>query len=83
MKKIICNFCGSERYEPRQTEYLYSYQNKYLLVPNMPVEVCLDCGMYYYDAEALKKIEQQFFAIQSKKILPDAYIEIPTKSYVL
>lgn len=81
MKKIICNFCGSDRYEQRQTEYLYSHQGKYLLVPNMPVEMCLDCGMFYYDAASLKQIEQQFFLIQDKTIVPDFYMQIPTKSY--
>ncbi|MFH1927848.1 MAG: YgiT-type zinc finger protein, partial [Chloroflexota bacterium] len=45
MRKVQCNFCGSDRYEERRIEYLYSHKGKYLLVPNTPVEVCLDCGM--------------------------------------
>jgi YgiT-type zinc finger domain-containing protein len=47
MTKASCNYCGSERYEERRIEYLYSHEGKYLLVPNTPVEVCLDCGMVY------------------------------------
>ena len=82
MKKISCNFCGSERYEERKIEYLYRYKGKYLLVPNTPVEICLDCGMTYYSAEVLKEIERRFFAIQDKTENPDRYIEIPTKAYI-
>jgi YgiT-type zinc finger domain-containing protein len=75
-----CNFCGSDRSEERRIEYLYSHEGKYLLVPNTPVEVCLNCGMIYYDAAVLKAIEQHFFAIQSKAEQPDRYIQMPAKA---
>jgi len=81
MRKIQCNFCGSDRYEERRIEYLYGHKDKLLLVPNTPVEVCLDCGMVYYDAAVLKEIEQHFFAIQGKAEKPDRYIEMPEKAY--
>jgi len=79
--KKVCNFCGSDQYEERRIEYLYSYQGKYLLVPNTPVEVCLNCGMVYYEAAVLKEIERRFFAIQQNLEQPDQYIEIPTAAY--
>ncbi len=53
----------------------------YLLVPNTPVEVCLDCGLAYYDAAVLKAIERRFFAIQNKTELPDRYITMPEMAY--
>ncbi len=77
-RKVQCNFCGSSQYEERRIEYLYSYKGKYLLVPNTPVEVCLNCGMIYYDAAVLKKIERRFFAIQENNEKPDSYIQMPT-----
>lgn len=77
----VCNFCGSDRSEERRIEYLYSHEGKYLLVPNTPVEVCLNCGMIYYDAAVLKAIEQHFFAIQSQTEEPDRYIQIPAKAF--
>ena len=79
--KRRCNFCGSERYEERRTVYLYRHDGKYLLVPNTPVEVCLDCGMLYYAAEVLKEIERRFLAIEQNVEKPDRYIEMPEKSY--
>jgi len=81
MQKTQCNFCGSDRYEERRIEYLYSHKGEYLLVPNTPVEVCLNCGMVYYDAVVLKEIERRFFAIQRKDEEPERYIEMPAKAY--
>jgi len=81
MRSSKCNFCGGERYEKRCIEYLYSHEGDYLLVPNTPIEVCLICGMVYYDATVLKEIERRFFAIRRHDEQPDRIIEIPTKAY--
>ena len=81
MREIRCSFCASPRYEERRLEYLYSHQGRYLLVPNTPVQVCLDCGMAYYDAVVLKEIERRFFAIHGQQETPDRYIEMPSKAY--
>ena len=81
MNETRCNYCGSDRYEERRIEYLYSHKGEYLLVPNTPVEVCVECGMVYYDAAVLKEIEQRFFAIQSKTEQPDRHIEMPEKAF--
>lgn len=51
-----------------------------MLVPDMPVEVCLDCGMVYYDAAMLKEVERRFFAIQRQLEEPDYYVEMPAKA---
>ncbi|MBI3695391.1 MAG: type II toxin-antitoxin system MqsA family antitoxin [Acidobacteria bacterium] len=76
-----CSFCGQERYDKRTIEYIYSYQGKHLLVPNTPVEVCLNCGMKYYDAAVLEEIERRFFAIENKTEEPDRYVQVPEKAY--
>ncbi|MCA9874051.1 MAG: type II toxin-antitoxin system MqsA family antitoxin [Anaerolineales bacterium] len=80
-KPLTCNFCGSDQYEERHIEYLYSYKGEYLLVPDTPVQVCTNCGMVYYDAAVLKEIERRFFAIRKKQERPDRYIQMPTTSY--
>jgi YgiT-type zinc finger domain-containing protein len=81
MRKVKCNYCGHERFEERRIEYLYSHRGEYLLVPNTPVEVCLNCGMVYYDAAVMKEIERRFFAIKRKDEEPDRYINMPAKTY--
>lgn len=73
----VCNCCGSDKYEERRTDYLYSHEGKYLLVPNTPVEVCSNCGMVYYSGPILEEIERRFFAIQNATEKPDRYIEMP------
>ena len=81
MREISCNFCGSPRYEQRRIDYLYRHRDQYLLVPNTPVPICLDCGMMYYDARVLKEIERSFFAIQARKEEPDCFLSIPSKGF--
>ena len=77
-KEDRCSFCGGGDFAERRIEYLYSHDGSYLLVPNTPVEVCLNCGMIYYDAAVLKEIERRFFAIRENLELPDQYIHMPT-----
>lgn len=81
MNETRCTFCGSAEHEERHIDYLYSHEGNYLLVPKTPVEVCLACGMVYYDAAVLKEIERRFFAILNHKEQPDRYIEVPTLAY--
>ncbi len=81
MTKVECNYCGDDRFEERRIEYLYSHKGEYLLVPNTPVEVCLNCGMVYYDAAVMKEIERQFFAIKRRDEEPDRYLNMPAKTY--
>ncbi|RLC00288.1 MAG: type II toxin-antitoxin system MqsA family antitoxin [Deltaproteobacteria bacterium] len=81
MKQKKCNCCGSPEHEERRIPYLYSYKGNYLLAPDTPVEICLSCGMLYYEAKVLKEIESRFFAIQKKQEHAENYIEIPIMSY--
>jgi YgiT-type zinc finger domain-containing protein len=81
MKEKKCNYCGKVECEERKTAYLYSYKGNYLLVPDTPVEICLNCGMVYYDAKVLKEIERRFFAVQKKREAVERYIEIPMMNY--
>jgi YgiT-type zinc finger domain-containing protein len=81
MSAVRCNLCGSEGYEERRIEYLYSHDGEHLLVPNTPVEICSNCGMIYYDAKVLREIERRFFAIHRRTEQPDRYISMPEKAF--
>jgi len=48
----------------------------------MPSEVCLNCGMIYYDGPALLKVEQRFNAIYHHDEQPDRYTTMPVMEYV-
>jgi YgiT-type zinc finger domain-containing protein len=82
MSNASCTSCGSEDFEARRVEYLYSHDGKYLLVPDTPAEACSGCGTLYYDAKVLKTIERHFFAIQSHQEEPERYLKVPTLAYV-
>jgi YgiT-type zinc finger domain-containing protein len=45
MPEKRCNTCGSPHYEERRITYLYSHQDKYLIVPNTPVEIVLTVAL--------------------------------------
>lgn len=76
-----CNFCGSTDYEERRIDYLYSHKGNYLIAQDIPVEICNECGMVYYEAEVLKEIENHFFAIQQRKERADRYMKLPAWQY--
>ena len=80
-KEAQCPFCGSEELEEQTTDYLYSHDDKYLLVPNMPVLTCATCGMVYYQGAVLEEVERHFFNIYSQQEQPDGYIQMPTLAY--
>ena len=68
-------------YELRQTTHTVRHKGQVVVLDRVPVEVCSECGMMYYDAAVLKEIERWFFAIDRRAEQPDRYIQIPEKAY--
>lgn len=83
MKNTKCHFCGSEDFEGRQVEYIYRRNGKYLIVRDMPCEVCLRCGERYYSAKALLAVEARFKAIHEKQRAPEATLTVPVEPFPL
>ncbi|MEA3350183.1 MAG: YgiT-type zinc finger protein [Chloroflexota bacterium] len=76
-----CHYCGSEQFEVRRVRYIYSRKGENLYVPDLPADVCLNCGMIYYHGPALLKVEQRFNAIHKNKDQPDRYTSMPVMDY--
>jgi YgiT-type zinc finger domain-containing protein len=76
-----CYYCGGVEFEARRVRYIYSREGKNLYVPDMPAEVCLGCGMIYYDGPALLKVEERFNAIYRDHEKPDRYTTMPVYEY--
>jgi YgiT-type zinc finger domain-containing protein len=72
-----CYYCGGEQFEARRVKYIYSRGGQHLFVPDMPADVCLRCGMIYYDGPALLKVEERFKAIYFHSQKPDRYENMP------
>ena len=83
MENTKCLFCGSEDFEAREVEYIYRRNGKYLIVRDMPCEVCLRCGERYYPAEALLAVESRFKAIHEKQREPEKTLTVPVESFAL
>ncbi|MGI8588787.1 MAG: type II toxin-antitoxin system MqsA family antitoxin [Chloroflexia bacterium] len=81
MDEKRCYYCGSDQWEERKIEYLYRHKDAYLLVRDMPVEVCVNCGMIYYPGAALEAVERLFFAIQKGAAAPDRHLDLPIAEY--
>lgn len=62
-----CSFCGNRNVLEKNTQYIYQHQGQFLIVNNVPCEECGFCGERYFKADVLKKIEKDYFAIQSGK----------------
>jgi len=77
MQNMKCHYCGNEQIEERQIRYIYSREGKELYVPDMPVDVCLACGMIYYHGASLLKVERKFKAIYQENEEPDHYTTMP------
>jgi YgiT-type zinc finger domain-containing protein len=81
MNKKTCHYCGSDQWEERRYAYLYKHRDQYLIVPDLPHEVCTNCYSTYYPAAVLLAVERMFLAIQEGTAAPDRYIEVPIADY--
>ena len=82
MSKNICNFCGESEFDHRLVEYVYRHKQQYMVFRNVPAEICLHCGMRYYNATVLLELEQRFFKIQKHESMPLHTVLVPVESYM-
>ena len=79
MKEKRCPVCASADYDVKEVEYIYRHGGRYLLVRDVPAEVCRDCGTRFYEARVLHEIEHCFFATQDEQV--QEYIRMPVTAY--
>jgi YgiT-type zinc finger domain-containing protein len=81
MSKTHCQICGHSDFEDRKVEYIYRRNGNYLVVRDVPCEVCLHCGERYYAGTTLLKIERRFKAIYEQHAKPKTEIQVPVEVY--
>ena len=81
MSETLCHACGSTDFERRLVEYIYRRQGNYLVVRDVPCEVCLHCGERYYAGPVLLQIEHRFRQIYEQHAKPQSAIEVPVEVY--
>ena len=81
MNQRLCHVCGKTDFERRLVEYIYRRQGNYLVVRDVPCEVCLHCGERYYEGRVLLEIERRFQEIHEQHAKPQSAIEVPVEIY--
>ena len=78
---IRCHFCGGADFDERLVEYVYRRRGSYLMVQDVPCDVCLRCGERYYAGATLLRIEQRFNAIYEQHAKPQRTVQVPVEAY--
>jgi YgiT-type zinc finger domain-containing protein len=77
----VCNFCGNVNFKTKQIQYIYRYNNQFLIVNDVPCEECEYCGEQYFEADVLKKIEKDFMDIYLNGKRSKQLIEVPVEDF--
>ena len=81
MSNKICNFCGRGDYVKKRLDYVYRHHGHYMVFKEVPVEVCLHCGMRYFAAETILTLEKRFFEIYNTQRRPTETITVPVENF--
>jgi len=81
MSEACCHICGEMDFEKRRVEYIYRRRGNYLVVRDVPCEVCLHCGERYYEGTVLLQIERRFQEIYEQHARPQSAMQVPVKVY--
>jgi HTH-type transcriptional regulator/antitoxin MqsA len=71
-----CVFCGG-RVEKKKVTFSYEEDSKYLLVKNVPAEVCTKCGEKTYSPE----VTDELLRFAKEKFKPVKTIKVPLFDY--
>lgn len=77
-----CSFCGNVNFKVKKVQYIYRHNGQFLVVNNVPCEVCEFCGEQYLKAEVLKKIESEFQDIYYAGKEPKHRVPIPVEEFM-
>ena len=81
MNETRCHICGGKDFEERLVEYIYRRRGNYLVVRDVPCEVCLRCGERYYAGSVLLDIERRFKEIYEQNAKPQSAVQVPVEVY--
>ncbi len=78
-----CPFCGNKHLTATATQYIYQHDDRFLVVNSVPCLECDYCGEQYFGADVLKKIEQEFSALENSRKVPQRTIEVPMEDFTM
>ncbi|MDP2632607.1 MAG: YgiT-type zinc finger protein [Candidatus Curtissbacteria bacterium] len=75
-----CYFCKGKT-KIKNVNVDFRWGDKLVVVKNVPVEVCEQCGERYYSAEISKKLDDLVKNQQSSKIKPQKILQVPVLAW--
>ncbi|MEK7449602.1 MAG: YgiT-type zinc finger protein [Planctomycetota bacterium] len=79
--RTACNFCGNQKFQNKEVQYIYRHNGNFLIVNDVPSEECTYCGEQYFKSDVLKKIEQDFRRIYTSHGKPKHMVEVPVEEF--
>lgn len=55
---VMCIFCKCSSFKPGLATHVVNYEDRIIIVKNVPCEECEQCGEKYFTDEAAQKLEQ-------------------------
>lgn len=55
MKELECEYCGGV-IQPKKVTVEHWYEGKLMIIKDVPVGVCKECGERYYEAATLEQL---------------------------
>lgn len=71
-----CHICGGKIVSQKVT-FVYDHHGDYLLIENVPAEVCEQCGEKTYSPE----VTDELIRLAKKKLKPDKTVQVPVFDY--
>ena len=75
-----CYFCKGKT-KIKNVDVDFRWGDKLVVVKNVPVEVCAQCGERYYSSEISKKLDELVKKQEHLKIKPHKIIQVPVLSW--
>ena len=75
-----CYFCKGKT-NIKNVDVDFRWGSKLVVVKDVPVEVCSQCGERYYSSEISKKLDELVKKQRSLKIKPQKIIQVPVLSW--
>ena len=78
MKELECEYCGGV-IQTKKVTVEYWYEGKLVIIRDMPVGVCEECGERYYEAATLEQLD----AIARESESAQERISVPVMAFAL
>lgn len=75
-----CYFCKGKT-KIKNVDVDFRWGDKLVVVKNVPVEVCSQCGERYYSSEISKKLDELVKKQREAKIKPQKILQVPVLSW--